>query len=74
MNATQSPTPAEQPSIGEATMEPDGTIVMRLRAEGPNALGDALVRYAPDNPKYRSILDHLGGLKPGEHKPVPPFN
>src|SRR5580704_9071330 len=59
----------EQPSIGQATMEPDGTIVLRLRAVSPGAIGDAMLRYPPDNPQYKSILEHLGGLKPGESKP-----
>lgn len=65
---------AEAESIGSATMKDDGTIVLQLRAEGPGGmLGDALVVYKPDDPKYQEILDHLGGLKPGEEKPVPPW-
>jgi hypothetical protein len=69
------PTPAkEAPSIGEATMDPDGTIILHLRAASPTAVGDALLRYPPDHPQYKSILAHLGGLAPGEHKPVPPFD
>jgi hypothetical protein len=64
----------ETPSIGQATMEPDATIILRLRAASPTAIGDALLRYPPDHPQYKSILDHLGGLTPGESKPVPPFN
>lgn len=66
--------PVATPSIGEATMEPDGTIVLHLRAVSPTAIGDALLRYPPDHPQYKAILDHLGGLAPGEHKPVPPFD
>jgi hypothetical protein len=67
---------AEQPqSIGQATMEPDGTIVLRLRAEGPGGMrGEGLFRYPPDHPQYRSVLDHLGGMRPGENKPVPPWD
>jgi hypothetical protein len=61
-------------SIGSATMKPDGTIELMLRAQGPGGmLGDALVRYPPTHPQYQTILTHLGGLKPGESKPVPPF-
>lgn len=61
-------------SIGSATMKEDGTIVLMLRAEGPGGMiGDALVTYTPDDPKYQETLDHLGGLKPGEEKPVPPW-
>ena len=60
-------------SIGEATMEPDGTIVLRLRATGPDAIGEAVSRYAPDNPRYKAVRDHLPNLKPGDRVPVPPF-
>jgi hypothetical protein len=62
-------------SIGQATMEPNGTIVLRFRAEGPGGMrGDGLLRYPPDHPQYRSVLDHLGGMRPGENKPVPPWD
>ena len=63
--------PAE--SIGVATMRGDGTIVLYLRAEGPSAIGDAMIEYAPSDARYQRVLDHLGGLRPGEQKPVPPF-
>lgn len=62
-------------SIGQATMKPDGTIVLDLRAEEPGgARGDARLIYPPDHKDYQMILKHVGGLKPGEVKPVPPFD
>ncbi len=65
---------AQGKSIGSATMKEDGTIVLQLRAEGPGGMiGDALITYKPDDPKYKETLEHLGGLKPGEEKPVPPW-
>jgi hypothetical protein len=65
---------SEAESIGSATMKEDGTIVLMLRAEGPGGMtGDALITYKPDDPKYQETLEHLGGLKPGEEKPVPPW-
>jgi len=65
---------ASTESIGEATMESDGTIVLLLRAEGPaGERGDALLRYSPSHREYQDVLKHLGGLKPGEKKPVPPW-
>lgn len=65
---------AETDSIGTATMEADGTITMRLRAEGPaGAIGDAILVYRRSDENYATILDHLHGLQPGEEKPVPPF-
>lgn len=36
-------------------------------------VGDALLTYPPDHKDYAMILKHLGGIKPGESKPVPPF-
>ncbi len=61
-------------SIGSANMEEDGTIILKLRAEGPKGLiGDALLRYPPGHPEYNNILRHLGGLKKGEVKQVPPW-
>lgn len=61
-------------SIGAATMQPDGTILLQLRAEGPDGLeGDALLTYPPTHPDYESVLKHLGGLAPGQSKPVPPW-
>lgn len=61
-------------SIGIASMDADGTVVLQLRAEGPGgAVGDALVRYPKSHAKYESVLEHLGGLRPGEKKPVPPW-
>ncbi len=64
----------EKQSIGFARMEEDGTIVLELRAEGPGGItGDALLRYPPGHPEYNNILRHLGGLKKGEVKQVPPW-
>jgi hypothetical protein len=61
-------------SIGSATMEEDGTIVLHLRAESPGrAVGDALLRYPPGHPQYDEMLKHLGGLEKGQEKPVPPW-
>lgn len=61
-------------SIGTCSMEADGTIVLRLRAEAPGGIvGHALLKYPPDHPEYQSILDHVGPLKPGETKSVRPW-
>ncbi|HMU32306.1 MAG TPA: hypothetical protein PKC89_00435 [Pyrinomonadaceae bacterium] len=55
-------------------MSEDGTIVLVLKAVGPNGeTGSGRFEYPPSHPQYDSILKHLGGLKPGESKPVPPF-
>lgn len=59
--------------IGVAEMKEDGTIFMWLRAEGDGIIGDAFFSYPPSHEKYQETLDHLGGLEPGEGKPVPPW-
>ena len=62
------------PDIGVCWMEPDGTIKMRLRAEGPGGIvGHAMMEYAPDHADYTDILAHVGPIKPGEHKSVRPW-
>ena len=67
--SAQAPAP-----IGVATMEQNGTIVLDLRGEGPGRqVGHGRITYPPDHRDYRAVLDHLGGLQPGERKPVPPW-
>jgi hypothetical protein len=66
---------SQKESIGVATMKSNGTIVLKLRAEGPmGILGDSIIEYSPNDENYKKIMDHLGELKPGEQKPVPPFD
>jgi hypothetical protein len=60
-------------TIGTASMSADGTITLQLRATGHGARGDAQVIYRPDHPRYEHILQHLGELRPNEHKHIPPF-
>ena len=64
----------ERASIGTATMAPDGTITLRLRAELPGGgIGESVLVYPPNHPQYREVLAHVGGLRAGEAKPVPPW-
>jgi hypothetical protein len=61
-------------SIGTATMEADGTIVLHLFARGPGGMhGQGVLRYPVSDPKYKEILEHVGPLKPGETRPVRPW-
>ena len=74
------PMPTAEPShehrelktIGQAAMRDDGTIVMDLRMEDEKtgAVGDLRLFYKPGEAEYQNILNRLGGLKPGEIKPV----
>jgi hypothetical protein len=62
-------------SIGQATMGEDGTITLDLRAEdSKGSVGDARLVYPPTHPKYQEILKHVGAIKPGETKPVSPWD
>ena len=62
-------------SIGIAEIKEDGTIVLKLRAEGPIGIrGDAMFEYTPNHPEYKNILEHIEGIRPGEEKPIPPFD
>jgi hypothetical protein len=58
--------------IGSARMTADRIILLDLRSvqcNGSEAMGQ--VTYKPSDPSYASVLAHIGGLKPGETKPVP---
>jgi hypothetical protein len=68
------PRPSSNECIGTATMSADGAITLNLRAEGAGGeIGDGAVIYPRDHPQYREVLNHLGGLKTGESKCVPPW-
>lgn len=60
-------------SIGEATMLEDGTLVLDLVATAGGTRGHGRVTYAPSDPQYAEVLEHLGGMQPGERKLVPPW-
>ena len=59
-----------QGTIGTAVMGDDGTITLNIRL--PSGAMTVLA-YKKDDPQYRRIYSHLGGIRPGEHKPVPGF-
>ena len=56
-------------SIGTALMSADGTITLTLSTPGQQGAA----AYHPGDPQYTRILSHVGGLRPGQKKPVPPF-
>jgi len=60
-------------SIGSAEMSADGTITLRLRSLSPNPIAESVLTYAPDDPQYEDIKKHLGGIAPGDTKPVKPW-
>lgn len=61
--------------IGTAFLEEDGTLILSLRAEGDGGMvGHGQFTYKPEEAKYQEIIDHIGGITPGESKPVPPWS
>jgi serine/threonine protein kinase len=58
--------------LGIATMEEDGTVVLELHPLGPHGMPETTVfRFPPSHRSYREVVEHVGGLRPGERKPVP---
>jgi hypothetical protein len=60
--------------IGEAWLEPNGTITMELNQTSDGVPVHAIFTYDTKHPEYEEILQHVGGLKLGEKKPVLPFS
>jgi hypothetical protein len=60
-------------SVGRAQMSADGAITLRLHTLWPQPYTESQHIYAPDDPQYAFIKRHLGGIAPGEIKPVPPL-
>lgn len=60
--------------IGDASMTEDGTIVINLRRTTDGIDVSGTVKYAVDDPHYKAVLDHLGGMKPGDTRLVPAWD
>ncbi len=60
-------------SIGTALMSADGTITVNIRSPQPGSPLAGVVAVKRGDPQYARILSHLGGMAPGEKKPVPPW-
>ncbi len=60
-------------SIGVAVMQADGTITLRLTAAIGAGCAHGELHYRSNSDDYEEILEHIGGLSPGQTKPVPPW-
>ncbi|WP_416356538.1 hypothetical protein ACLNGM_21720 [Aureimonas phyllosphaerae] len=72
----RAPAPPSAPApIGSAHREPDGTLVLWLRAESEDGsvVGHGELRYPPSHPDYDRVLRHLGPIPPGGAVLVQPF-
>ena len=66
--------PRDQDHIGSASMLPDGTLHMQLRAVADDGtIGEMLMIVKPGEEGYDGYVQHLGGIQPGQHKSIPPF-
>src|SRR5690349_7174175 len=68
--SARSENPTAQNSIGIARMLADGTI---LDGVGAGDRAQAVMQLRPGDTHYQPLLDHVGGLKPGETKHIPPW-
>lgn len=60
--------------IGMASMDENRNVILDLRAtDGAGAVGVGRLVYGPAHAQYEMLLEHVGGLEPGEQKPVTPF-
>jgi hypothetical protein len=68
------PIPCEDiDSVGVAKMSADGAIALRIRSLWYQPVAEHRFVYAPGDPQYDAIKRHLGGIMPGQSKPVPPL-
>jgi hypothetical protein len=65
--------PASEPSVGVARMLENGTILIGIRGPGVDGPLQAVLMVEPGDTNYQQIIDHVGGLKPGETKSIPPW-
>ncbi len=59
--------------LGIAEMRPDRTIVLTMYIDGTGRDAYQVVEYKPTDKYYELVMKHVGGLKPGEQKPVRPW-
>lgn len=57
-------------TIGNAVMGADGTITLSIQGRDGRM---GVFAYRKGEPQYARILSHIGGIRPGQHKPVPSF-
>jgi hypothetical protein len=62
------------PTIGVAWMEKNGTVYVRIRLEEGDRIGDVNLTYPKRHPRYRAVVACLGGIRPGEAKPITHFD
>jgi len=60
-------------SIGNATMEDDGTLRLMLRGRGADgSIAEALAILSPGDERYAEMMKVLGPMSPGDSRLIPP--
>ena len=60
--------------VGLARSEEDGTIRLNLvTQDDAGRRGEATIVVVPGDDDYEDTVTHLGGIAPGESKPIPPW-
>jgi len=62
--------PAAAKSIGVVRMLADRTIMVGV---GSGDRAQAVLMLRPGDTQYQPLIDHVGGLKPGDTKSIPPW-
>jgi hypothetical protein len=66
---------ARPSSVGVATLKESGDLWLQLySAEPGQPVAEALKIIKAGDPEPARYLKHVGGLKPGESKSIPPFD
>jgi hypothetical protein len=59
-------------AIGTASLDEDGTLKLDLcRNFETRSNFHRILRISPDNPRYEEYIARIGGINPGERKPIP---
>lgn len=61
------------PFFGTATMAYDDTLSIKLRSTADGKPADDTLIFKRGDRGYDNVLRHLGGLSPGETKPMRPW-
>jgi hypothetical protein len=68
------PSAQEPENVGNAFMKSDGVLEMMLRTVARSgAIGETMMVVEPNDSRYKAMVAHLGGIKPGEARAIPPF-
>lgn len=59
--------------VGTATMDEHRAITLKLASREDGLTAHAQYTYAGDHKDYENILAHVGKIRPGETKPIEPW-